>query len=68
MAYETFQSLLPRLKMHAALLIRSLDKFEASGFAIDAHIRPRPEEVKELAAKIGYPLDKVMRERGLSPP
>jgi len=53
--------------MHAALLIRTLDKFEASGFAIDADIRPKPDEVRELAAKVGYPLDQVMRERGLSP-
>jgi len=66
MAYETIQSLAPRFKMNAALLITTLDKFEASGFSMDADIRPKPEEVRELAAKTGYPLEEVLRERGFS--
>jgi hypothetical protein len=52
--------------MYAALLIRTLDKFVTSGFVVDADIRPNPEEIRQLAAKVGYPLDEVMRERGLS--
>jgi hypothetical protein len=65
-AYETLQGLLPRLRMHAALLIATLDKFEAAGFELAADIRPRPDEVKELAAKVGYPLEQIMKERGIS--
>jgi hypothetical protein len=67
LAYETIQSLLPRFKMHAALLIRTLDKFEASGFTLDADIQLKPEEFRELAAKVDYPLDQVIKERGLAP-
>jgi len=52
--------------MTAALLITTLDKFEASGFSMDADIRPKPEEIQELAAKTGYPLAEVLRERGFS--
>lgn len=63
-AYETIQDIAPRLKMHAALLIRTLDKFEASDFMVDADIRLKPEEVKELATKVEYPLAQVLKERG----
>jgi heme exporter protein D len=65
-AYETIRGVAPRLKMHAALLISTLDKFEASDFAVAADIRPKPDEIRKLAAKVGYPLDQVMKERGLS--
>jgi len=51
--------------MYAMLLITTLDKFERSDFTVDADIGPKPEEVKKLATKAGYPLDKVMRERGI---
>jgi hypothetical protein len=64
-AYNHLCSFVPRLKMYAMLLITTLDKFERSDFTIDADIGPKPEEVRELATKAGYPLDRVMRERGI---
>jgi hypothetical protein len=48
-------------------VIRALDKFEACGFAADADIRLNREEVKELAAKMGYPLEEVMKRYGPRP-
>jgi hypothetical protein len=64
-AYEVLRQLGPRLRMGAALVISTLDKFEASGFDVDADIGVKPEEVRELASKVGYPLEEVMKERGL---
>jgi hypothetical protein len=64
-AYEMIQGSAPRLKMQAALVIKTLDKFEAAGFAVTANIRPTPDEIKELAAHTGYPLDQIASERGL---
>lgn len=63
-AYQTIQSLAPRLKMYGALLIKTMQKFETSGFTVDADIRPTPAEVRELAARVGYPLDQIIKERG----
>jgi hypothetical protein len=57
----------PRLKMYAAMLLLTLDKFEASGFSSDADIEPKPEEVRKLAVDTGYPLEQIMRERGIQP-
>jgi hypothetical protein len=65
-AYEAIRGVAPRLKMHAALLRSTLDKFETSDFAVDADIRPKPDEVRKLANKVGYPLDQVLKERGFS--
>jgi hypothetical protein len=66
-AYNYVCSFVPRLKMYATLLITTLHKFERSDFTVDADIRPKPEEVRKLATKVGYPLDQVMRERGIQP-
>jgi hypothetical protein len=66
-AYNAVCSVMPRLKMYAMLLIATLDKFERSDFAVDAEIRPKPEEVIKLATKAGYPLDQVLKERGIQP-
>lgn len=64
-AYEIIQGNASRLKMQAALLIKTLEKFEASAFAVNADICPTREEIKELAAHTGYPLDQVASERGI---
>lgn len=66
-AYETILKLAPRLKMSAAVLISNLDKFEAANFAPEANIHGTVEEFRALAAKVGYPADQVLRERGLIP-
>src|SRR5665213_383081 len=63
-AYKSVVINMPRVRMHAALLISTLDKFEESGFLATADIRPTPEEVRILAAQVGYPFDDVLRERG----
>lgn len=64
-AYRTLQSVAPRLKMYGALLIKTMEKFQASGFMVDADIRPTQSEVRQLAANVGYPLEEIARERGL---
>lgn len=65
-AYKSVRGNLPGLRMHAALLIATLDKFESSGFVLTADIRPSRDEIHALAAKVGYPLDAVLKERGLT--
>lgn len=64
-AYRQLQGLTPRLKMAAALLIKTMEKFDASGFALDADIKPTPADVRTIAAGVGYPLEEIARERGL---
>jgi hypothetical protein len=64
-AYTHLQSLAPRLKMYGARLIKTMEKFEASGFSLDADIEPTPAELRILAAQVGYPLDEIARERGI---
>jgi hypothetical protein len=64
-AFTHLQSLAPRLKMYGARLIKTMEKFEAAGFALDADIEPTPAELRTIAAQVGYPLDEVARERGL---
>jgi hypothetical protein len=66
-AYEVLRGLGPGFRTTAASVIRALDKFEACGFAADADIRLNREEVKELAAKMGYPLEEVMKRYGPRP-
>jgi hypothetical protein len=50
--------------MLAALSIKTIDKFEATGFIVEGDIRPTPHEVRELAVRVGYPIDQLMKERG----
>ncbi len=38
-AYDFMRSVAPRFRMHAAVLIRILDKFEASDYAVDANLK-----------------------------
>lgn len=64
-AYTQLEGLAPRLKMAAALLIKTMEKFEASDFALRADIKPTPVEVRTIAARVGYPLEEIARERGL---
>jgi uncharacterized membrane protein YccC len=64
-AYTHLQSLAPRLKMYGARLIKTMEKFEASGFRLDAQIEPTSAELRIIAAQVGYPLDDIARERGL---
>lgn len=65
-AFEILKDLAPRLRMSAAMLIKTLEKFEATGFAAHASLRLAPAEVRELAKKVGYPLDDVLKERGIN--
>ena len=65
-ACEILKDLAPRLRMSAAMLIKTLEKFEASGFTAETSPRLAPAEVRELAKEVGYPLDDVLRERGIN--
>lgn len=67
-SYRAIQPLGPRLKMSAAMLIRTLDKFEAGSFATNANLTVSPEEIRELADKVGFRLDELLKERGLQDP
>ena len=66
-AYETILQLAPRLMTHAAILIRTLENFEASDFAVNADVRPKPDEVRTIATQMGYPIDQILSERGFRP-
>ncbi|HEV2303402.1 MAG TPA: hypothetical protein VGR91_17690, partial [Stellaceae bacterium] len=65
-AFEILKDLAPRLRMSAAMLIKTLEKFEATGFAAHASLRLAPAEVRELAKKVGYLLADVLKERGIN--
>jgi heme exporter protein D len=67
-AYQSVLPMLPRAKTYAAIVVRTLDKFEASDFATDADIRPTPQEVRDFSVAAGYPLDDIARERGITLP
>jgi hypothetical protein len=64
-AYQNIVALLPRFRTYAAIVVRTLDKFEAAGLSADADIRPTPGEVRQFAAEADYPLDEIARERGI---
>lgn len=53
-----------RLRLAAELALRVLDKLEEAGFSTVVDIQVTPVEIKELAAKTGYPLEELARERG----
>jgi hypothetical protein len=65
-ACEVILGLSPRAKMNAALLVRTLEKFESGDFAASADMGLKPDEIQRLAAETGYPLDEVLKERGLA--
>ena len=67
-AYEAVLPLLPRFKVYAAIVVRTLEKFEASDFATDGDVRPTPSEIRQFAAAAGYPLDQIAKERGITLP
>jgi hypothetical protein len=64
-AFTRLQSLAPRLKMYGARLSKTMEKFEASGFALNADIEPTPAELRTIAAQVGCPVDEIARERRL---
>jgi hypothetical protein len=65
-AYEELLGSLPRFKMNAAILVVTLDKFEAAGFSANADLSLKPDELRKMAEATGYPLDEVLKERGLT--
>jgi hypothetical protein len=67
-AYRDIFASLPRVRTHAAIVVRTLEKFEEAGFRADADLRLRPEEIRRFAADAGYPLDEIAKERGVQLP
>lgn len=67
-ACETMKSHLPRLRMQAAFALLATEKYVRSGFEDDADVSPTPAEVRAAAEAVEYPLEKIMQERGLTPP
>jgi hypothetical protein len=67
-ACDVITSLATRLKMGAVMLLKTLDKFEAADFLANANIRLTQNDIRQLAAETGYPLEQVAKERGLSLP
>jgi hypothetical protein len=65
-AYTEILGMLPRFKMNAAVLTLTLDKFQKSGFSADANVTMTAEEARRLATATGYPLEAVLKERGLT--
>lgn len=64
-AWKAILPSLPRVKAYAGIVIRMLDKLAAAGFRRNADLRLTPEEVRGVAATAGYPLDEVLKERGI---
>jgi hypothetical protein len=65
-ANRMFLAQLPKLRLYAAMLVKTLGKFEASGFAAGAECSTLTgEEVRLLAEQVGYPLDAVLKESGV---
>ncbi len=58
--------LAPRLRMFGALALHAIEKFRQADFALDADLAARPDETRTMAASVGYPMDEVLAERGLS--
>lgn len=67
-AYRNTLELLPRFKTYSAIVIRTLDKFEAADFSTTADIKPTPSEVRKFASDAGYPLDEIAKSRGIELP
>ena len=65
-AYANVKGLMPRARMAAAMLIRTLEKFERAGFNPDTLAALTQDEIREIASEVSYPLEKLLRERGLS--
>ena len=63
-SYATLHDLAPRVRIGGALVIRLLEKFEQSDFAVDADLKPTREEVLELAKRVDYPIEIILKERG----
>ena len=66
-AYTLIVGLLPRMSMHGMMLTKMLDKFESAKLSSDANLALTREEMLGLAKQAGYPIEAVMRERGLAP-
>lgn len=67
-AYVNIRSSLPRVRTYAAMLVRSLEKFEEADFAGSADTNPMPSEIRKFAAAAGYPLDEIAESRGVKLP
>ena len=66
-AYKVIQGLGPRIRMKGAMVLLKLDKFRAAEFANDANLKPTREEIVAVSKKVGYPLNKILEERGNAP-
>lgn len=67
-AYNLIFSSLPRVRTYAAILVRTLEKFETAGFSADTDLHPTAAEVRQFADAAGYPLDQIAKERGVNLP
>ncbi len=64
---QHISNLAPRAQMQGAIVIRMLEKFEQANFTADAKLSLNQVEIVTLANRYSYPLESVMRERGLIP-
>ena len=62
-ALRTVQSLVPRLAMTGAILIRKLTKFENAGFDSATDFSLTEGEMREMATQTGYPLEGALRRK-----
>jgi nitroreductase len=67
-ACENMLGSAPRLQMNAAWLVRTLDRFEAADFDLNADLNVPPPELLALAREVGYPIEEIARERGFTLP
>jgi heme exporter protein D len=67
-ACENLLGLAPRLRMNAAWLVSTLDRFEAADFDLQADLNVPPSELLALAREAGYPIEQIAKERGFTLP
>ncbi len=58
----------PRIRMTGRMLLRWLEIFESADFSAGAELKMPFSEHQAIAKEVGYPLEQLMKERGLNLP
>jgi hypothetical protein len=62
--FTVVKELAPRVRIHGAMLLARLEKFERSGYSTDADTAPTREELMAMARAVEYPVEDIARDRG----
>jgi heme exporter protein D len=67
-AFQNVLGMLPGIRTYTALVMWTLDRFEAAGFSTSADIIPTTADVRKFASDAEYPLDEIAKLRGIELP